>query len=286
MLDKYLRERVISMKIRFVLERSNFIEANDSSFDWEKDYIIIREEIFSIDIKELADEEINQVEFDYYEKANFFFPRNGIERVVKEGEQYLNLLIIDYPLNEQWEEDQKLMDLIDYLTKKYESLRVNESNTDNHLRDIELNNIAEIDSIGGGLEKEEIEYFYDLLIREGFEFDIIYEEFSVYHLGADAGGIKIILNFLGHAANVISINEFLNKYFPHTKDRMKLHDIEMIKKDISEKYKVYEDQLTLESHQYNETDDQMEYVFLTRYDRFLVDVRNGEIINSSRNKID
>ena len=47
----------------------------------------------------------------------------------------------------------------------------------------------------------------------------------------------------------------------------------MIKKDISEKYKIYEDQLTLESHQYNKIDDQMEYVFLTRYDRFLVDVR-------------
>ena len=56
----------------------------------------------------------------------------------------------------------------------------------------------------------------------------------------------------------------------------------MIKKDISNKYNIYENQLTLESHSYNESNEQMQYVFHTRYDRFISEVRDGKIMKKMK----
>jgi len=274
------------MKIRLILERSNFDEANSPAFDWAKDYITTREEVLSIDVRTLTDKEINQIESDFYEKNIFLYPRNGIERIVNGDMQYLNLLILDYPLKKQWKQDEKLLDLTHYLTNKYNSLRKNNNAINNEVRDVEINNIIEIDSLGG-VGPSEIEYIYNLLFKEGFEFEVIYEESSVYNVGATGGGIKLILSVFGHAANIIAVKEFFKKYYPYmdTEERISSYNIEMLKKDISKKYKVYGDQLTLESYKYNETDNQMEYVFQTRYNRFLVDVKDGRVINSSRTKI-
>lgn len=266
-----------------MLERSNFNEMGSPDFDWGKGYITTREEIYSVDIRRLTDEEITQAQSDFYHKVMFLYPRNGIERIISGNNQYLNLLILDYPLNDEWEKDNDLLGIIDYLTNKYHSLKSDKNSMEKQVKDIGINNIVEVDSIGG-IQKSEIEFLYNLLIKEGYEFEVIYEESSVYNAGATGGHITLILNFIGHVANITGVIEFFKKYYSDAEERISSYNMEVIKKEISIKYKIYEDQLTLESYKYNDIDDRMEYVFVTRYERFLVYMKNGKIINSSRNK--
>lgn len=40
--------------------------------------------------------------------------------------------------------------------------------------------------------------------------------------------------------------------------------------------------MTLESHSYNESNEQMQYVFHTRYDRFIAEVRDGKIMKKMK----
>lgn len=263
-----------------ILERSNLFEADYTNF--EKDYITYREEIYSIDIEKLTEKEIKNTETMFYKKVHEDYHRNGIELVTHKGKTSLNLLIIDYPTSKEWKSDVFLQGVINFISNNFDEIKRNEKEkvygTTNIRNVIEVNAHSVFDFQNKNM-------LYEILNDNEVKFDIIYEETSVFNAGASGGAFRVILNLVGDSASVIAVLEFLKIHFSYDNDPVQLYSIKDIKKSISKQYEVHEDQLTLVSYEYNDAQNQMAYIFQSRFHKYSIAVVRGKIIKSSREGI-
>lgn len=274
---------MIYLKVNLIIERSNLFQANATDFDFSKDFISYREIIYSLNIKELSIEEIEKFRLIIYGEMQNPFPRNGIEYINDKGLKSLNILIVDYPLDFGWKNEADIQYLMDFIESYFET---EDSNDETQV--IEMNNIEyiiEVDSFGS-YDLEKIEDLHELFDEYGIEYKIIYEKTHEINAGATGGGLKAIFEVIGHASNLISVKEFLKEHFSYEPEAIQSHDIDKVKKQLSEYYKIHESQLELESIDYDEKSYQTIYILTSRDYQYFMIYDKGKLLSTFREKND
>jgi len=272
---------VIYLKLNFILGRSNFFQAHTTDFDFNKNFISYREIIHSLNIKELSSEEIEKFKLNILKEMQDSFPRNGIEYINDKGLKSLNVLIVDYPLDQGWKNNAGIQYLISFIESYFD---IDRSSTESQV--IEMNNIEhviEVDS-SESYDLEKLEDLHDLFDEYGIEYKVIYEKTYEVNIGATGGGLKAVFEVIGHVANIISIKEFLKKHFSYEPEAIQSHDINKVKKQLSEHYKIHEGQLELESYDYDEDNHLSIYIFTSRDYQYFMTYDKGKLISTSREK--
>lgn len=204
--------------------------------------------------------------------------------VINGGETSLNLLILDYPINKEWKSDERLQRIINFISSYFDENKIENEIAERGYDLSNIRNIIEIDAHGDFDFKTKND-LYKILNDNGIEFNVVYEETSVYNVGADGGGLKIVLSFLNGIANAVTVLDYINKYFSYKNDPAQLHNMKDIKSSISKQYEIHESQLTLVSHEYDQQMNQMDYIFKSRYHEYLITIEKGKIVKSTRDKI-
>lgn len=253
------------MKLYLVLERSNLFEINGKDFDFSKELITYRETIYNKEIEKLSSNEIKKFKHNVFESMRYTFPRNGFEYIKDKGQESLNVLILDYSLEKDWEKDSKIQKLINFIESYFEVSDYKESVQNLDMSSIE--HILEIESYGD-YDLEKLESLQNLLDEYEIEYKMIYEKTSQINAGASGGDLIVIIAV---AANIATILTFFKKQYPYENDVFQTRDVGKVKKQISKNYKIHESQLKLETIDYNDETRETTYLFESRkYQYYMV----------------
>lgn len=269
------------MKLYLVLERSNLFETDGKKFDFSKDLITYRETIYNKEIEKLSSNEIEKFKHNVFESMKYPFPRNGFEYIKDKGQESLNVLILDYSLEKAWEKDVNVKSLINYIASYFE---VNEYSAPLEILDMShVGYTLEIDYLGH-YESESLEYLQNLFDEYKIEYRKIYEKTSQINAGASGGSIKVIFEIITAVKDITTVIGLFKKKYPHNYDFIQSHNINKVKKQISEDYKIHESQLELESIDYNDEKRETIYIFESRKYRYYIVYDKGKLKSSYREK--
>lgn len=264
------------MKLYLVLERSNLFEINGKDFDFSKELITYRETIYNKEIEKLSSNEIKKFKHNVFESMRYTFPRNGFEYIKDKGQESLNVLILDYSLEKDWEKDSKIQKLINFIESYFEVSDYKESVQNLDMSSIE--HILEIESYGD-YDLEKLESLQNLLDEYEIEYKMIYEKTSQINAGASGGDLIVIIAV---AANIATILTFFKKQYPYESDVFQTRDVGKVKKQISKNYKIHESQLKLETIDYNDETRETTYLFESRKYQYYMVYDKGKLKRSYR----
>lgn len=264
------------MKLYLVLERSNLFEINGKDFDFSKELITYRETIYNKEIEKLSSNEIKKFKHNVFESMRYTFPRNGFEYIKDKGQESLNVLILDYSLEKDWEKDSKIQKLINFIESYFEVSDYKESVQNLDMSSIE--HILEIESYGD-YDLEKLESLQNLLDEYEIEYKMIYEKTSQINAGASGGDLIVIIAV---AANIATILTFFKKQYPYENDVFQTRDVGKVKKQISKNYKIHESQLKLETIDYNDETRETTYLFESRKYQYYMVYDKGKLKRSYR----
>lgn len=264
------------MKLYLVLERSNLFEINGKDFDFSKELITYRETIYNKEIEKLSSNEIKKFKHNVFESMRYTFPRNGFEYIKDKGQESLNVLILDYSLEKDWEKDSKIQKLINFIESYFEVSDYKESVQNLDMSSIE--HILEIESYGD-YDLEKLESLQNLLDEYEIEYKMIYEKTSQINAGASGGDLIVIIAV---AANIATILSFFKKQYPYENDVFQTRDVGKVKKQISKNYKIHESQLKLETIDYNDETRETTYLFESRKYQYYMVYDKGKLKRSYR----
>lgn len=269
------------MKLNIILERSNLFETNSEDFDFSRDLISYREVIYSKKIKELSTEAIDQFKYKVFEEMMHYFPRNGFEYINDKGSKSLNVLIIDYSLTENWEQDVAIKTLVIFIESYFEVKKSNETTNIFEMNSIE--HTIEIDSYGY-YNLENLEDLQKIFYKTGIKFKTVYEKTSEINAGAPIGRLKAIFQIIGNAADITTVFDFLTKQLSYESHEIQDYNLKEVKKQISEYYKIHENQLELESIDYGDEKQETIYLFASRNYQYHMIYNKGELKKTYREK--
>lgn len=265
------------MKLNLVLKRSNLNEAGGKDFDFSKDFITYREVVYSSGIEKLSSKEIEKFKYKVFEQMMYTFPRNGFEYINDKRQESLNVLILDYPLTQDWEKDVNIQNLLKIIESYFEVKEYSDKTQTLDMSTVE--HTLEIDSYGG-YDLENIEYLQNLFDEYEIEYKTIYEKTSEINAGASSGDLKVIFQIIGKVADVVTVSEFFKKKFPY--ESILIQNMGKVKKQISEYYEIHESQLKLESINYDDEKRETIYLFTSRNYLYRMIYDKGELKSTSR----
>lgn len=266
------------MKLHLVLERSNLFETDGKDFDFNKDLITYREPVYTKEIEKLSSNEIEKFKHNVFESMMYTFPRNGFEYIKDKGQESLNVLILDYSLEKDWEKDSKIQKLINFIESYFEVSNYKESVQNLDMSSIE--HILEIESYGD-YDLEKLESLQNLLDEYEIEYKMIYEKTSQINAGASGGDLIVIIAV---AANIATILSFFKKQYPYENDVFQNREVGKIKKQISKNYGIHEGQLELERIDHNDEKRETTYLFESRQHQYYIIYEKGKLKRSYREK--
>lgn len=255
------------MKVNIILNKTNFYQIDEN-----------------FDIIDLTYKEIENLRPKIYEMLWTPFSRNGMEYTRDKGVESINIIIVDYPLNMDWENDEQVLKVIENIDSFFEVNKVNSQEIAEYTDLGEFNKIIEVDTLGSfGLE--EIAKMHDIFDEYGIEYSVIYESTYERNIGASTGGLRALFKVISDSANTIAVLHFLKRIFQYDSEAVEVHDLENIKQEISEYYKIHESQLDLESIDYNEQNNRISYVFSSREYNYYIEYESRKLVKTSREEI-